>query len=64
MRTHKKTIPKSGSGNRESRSGIERRRFSYAAHIPERRSGMDRRNAELTPNITEGRSGAIPLAAA
>lgn len=25
------------------RSGIERRRFSYAEHIPERRSGEDRR---------------------
>ena len=25
------------------RSGIERRRFSYAEHIPERRSGRDRR---------------------
>jgi hypothetical protein len=25
------------------RTGIERRRFSYAEHIPERRSGEDRR---------------------
>ena len=25
------------------RSGIDRRRFSYAVHIPERRSGIDRR---------------------
>jgi hypothetical protein len=25
------------------RSGIERRRFSYAEHIPERRTGQDRR---------------------
>ena len=25
------------------RSGIERRRFSYSVHIPERRSGIDRR---------------------
>jgi hypothetical protein len=25
------------------RSGIERRRLSYSAHIPERRSGLDRR---------------------
>ena len=29
--------------NDESRSGIERRRYSYTAHIPERRSGKDRR---------------------
>ena len=28
------------------RSGIERRRFSYFAHIPERRSGIDRRCGE------------------
>jgi extracellular matrix regulatory protein A len=27
----------------ERRSGIERRRFSYTVHIPERRSGADRR---------------------
>ncbi len=26
------------------RSGIERRRFSYAIHVPELRSGKDRRN--------------------
>jgi hypothetical protein len=25
------------------RSGIDRRRFSYAVHIPERRSSVDRR---------------------
>jgi hypothetical protein len=28
------------------RSGIERRRLSYSAHIPERRSGLDRRCGE------------------
>ncbi len=26
------------------RSGIERRQFSYAYHVPERRSGFDRRS--------------------
>ena len=26
------------------RSGIERRRFKYSGHFPERRSGKDRRN--------------------
>ena len=26
------------------RSGIERRRFQYTSHIPERRSGLDRRS--------------------
>jgi len=30
--------------NEESRTGIERRQFSYTAYIPERRSGKDRRN--------------------
>ena len=29
--------------NGESRIGLERRQFSYTAHIPERRSGRDRR---------------------
>jgi hypothetical protein len=27
----------------ESRTGIERRQYSYTAYIPERRSGKDRR---------------------
>jgi hypothetical protein len=29
--------------NADGRSGIERRKFSYTAFIPERRSGKDRR---------------------
>jgi hypothetical protein len=28
----------------DRRSGIDRRSFSYAKHIPERRSGMERRS--------------------
>lgn len=32
----------------DTRSGIERRRFSYDAHIPERRSGKDRRGGGAT----------------
>jgi len=28
----------------ERRSGLDRRYFSYAAHIPEKRSGNDKRN--------------------
>jgi len=28
----------------DRRSGIDRRQFSYYAHIPERRSGKERRN--------------------
>ena len=30
--------------NGDRRSGIERREFTYAFHIPERRSGEDRRS--------------------
>lgn len=30
--------------NAGRRSGIERRRFQYTSHIPERRSGCDRRS--------------------
>jgi hypothetical protein len=33
--------------NGDTRSGIERRRFSYHVHIPERRSGPDRRSEGL-----------------
>ncbi len=32
----------------EKRLSIDRRRFSYAAYIPERRSGTDRRDIKLT----------------
>jgi hypothetical protein len=34
-----KTLPE----NDDRRSGIDRRRFSYAVYIPERRSNIDRR---------------------
>lgn len=30
--------------NRDRRSRMERRQFSYAGHIPERRIGQERRN--------------------
>jgi hypothetical protein len=33
----------SPEGDRDRRLGIDRRRFSYKAHIPERRSGGERR---------------------
>ena len=32
-------------GTEENRVGLERRQYSYTAHIPERRSGRDRRNS-------------------
>ena len=34
--------------NRDRRSGIERRQFSYNGHIPERRSGKNRRSGKET----------------
>ena len=46
----------------DNRSGIERRRFSYDAHIPERRSGLDRRNLGVRPNIPEKSYDEIALA--
>ena len=39
------------------RTGLERRRFSYASHIPERRSGEDRRQAVDRREFVERRSG-------
>jgi hypothetical protein len=44
------SVPRSG----DRRSGIERRRFSYSAHIPERRSGQDRRGEELRRELVAG----------
>ena len=41
------TVPKFGfRDNGGRRSGIERREYSYTAHIPERRSGTDRRSGD------------------
>ena len=40
----KNVIPLFIKKNREKRSGIDRRQFSYDTHIPERRSKKDRRN--------------------
>ena len=33
--------------SQERRSGLDRRQFTYAAHIPERRRGRDRRRTKL-----------------
>ena len=48
--TEKKILPMGNSDleelaleDKDLRSGNERRKFSYTAHIPERRSGKDRR---------------------
>lgn len=48
------------------RSGIERRRFTYSAHIPDRRSGLERRSGEDRRSGFDRRSGierrkAIPV---
>jgi hypothetical protein len=32
--------------NQERRSGMERRKYEYALHIPERRKGKDRRKGD------------------
>ena len=34
---------------KDRRSGIDRRQFSYAVHIPERRKNGDRRQMRRTP---------------
>ena len=41
------------------RSGIERRSFSYAVHIPERRRIKDRRSGKNRRSGIEGRKEAI-----
>lgn len=35
----------------ERRLGIDRRKFTYTAHIPERRSGKDRRRGVTSEDI-------------
>jgi len=43
------SFPEEGScfpDNGGRRTGIERRHFSYSAHIPERRSGQERRSGK------------------
>jgi hypothetical protein len=37
-------LPEDDNGGR--RCGLERRKFSYTQHVPERRSGCDRRASE------------------
>lgn len=46
MDTDKQKVQPFVLGNGNKRSRIERRRFSYDAHIPERRSGKDRRSSQ------------------
>jgi hypothetical protein len=44
MTDTEKEMPLHFPDNGGRRSGIERRRFQYTSHIPERRSGHDRRS--------------------
>lgn len=39
------------------RSGIDRRKFSYSAHIPERRQGVDRRSGHDRRQLMSGEEG-------
>lgn len=52
-------LPLPDNGGR--RSGIERRRFQYTSHIPERRSGYERRSGTDRRTL-ERRQGADPRA--
>ena len=40
-----------GNNNRGKRSGIERRKFSYHIHIPEKRTGLDERSGKDRRNL-------------
>jgi len=62
MRTDKQRVQTSVSRNGDKRLGVERRRFSYDAHMPERRSGQDRRSAGVRPEITSESYSQIGLA--
>lgn len=42
--------------NGGSRSGLDRRRFSYAGHVPERREGVERRIGLDRRRNKEGRT--------
>jgi len=62
MRTDKQRVQTSVPRNGDKRLGIERRRFFYDAHIPERRSGEDRRSAGVRAAITSECYSQIALA--
>jgi len=52
--------PDKHASNMERRSGIDRRQFSYALHIPERRKNGERRRPRRTPG--KHLEEAMPLA--
>ena len=45
----------------DRRSGIDRRRFSYAGHVPERRCGTERRSGPDRKSLVELRANKKPL---
>lgn len=49
----KKTSDKKDSNKQDRRSNVDRRKFSYTEHIPERRSNDDRRKREQEENSRE-----------
>jgi hypothetical protein len=53
-------VPYLWPDNRGRRSGIDRRKFSYALVIPERRSGRDRRTGFDRRSVQQARSEGDP----
>jgi hypothetical protein len=43
-------VPDKHAREKERRSGIDRRQFSYALHLPERRENADRRRSVRKPD--------------
>ena len=43
-------VPDKHAREKERRSGIDRRQFSYALHLPERRKNGDRRRSARKPD--------------
>ena len=62
MSSNKQKILSSVPQNGDKRLGIERRRFFYDAHIPERRSGQDRRMAGIRAEIASESYSQVALA--
>ncbi len=51
----------SSTDNGDRRSGVERRKFSYTLHLPERRNGGDRRAFENHPKTSSEKQVDEPL---
>ena len=53
-------VPDKHAREKERRSGIDRRQFSYALHLPERRKNGERRRP--TPRLDTRLQETLPLA--